>query len=90
MIFGTRLIENDIIDNVKVGVFVSDQSNPTLRENHIHDGQNDGVSVINNEQAKAYIGRDGRFGRDVSLYHFRSQLFVRFVGTIPTADRAVF
>ena len=31
-----------------------------------------------------------RFGRGVSLYHYRSQLFVRFVGTIPTADRAVF
>ena len=37
-----------------------------------------------------YIGRGGRFGRGVSLYHYRSQLFVRFVGTIPTADRAVF
>ena len=32
----------------------------------------------------------GRFGRGVSLYRYRSQLFVRFVGTIPTADRAVF
>ena len=28
----------------------------------------------------------GRFGRGVSLYHYRSQLFVRFVGTVPTAD----
>ena len=36
------------------------------------------------------IGRGGRFGRGVSLYHYRSHLFVRFVGTIPTADRAVF
>ena len=37
-----------------------------------------------------FIGRGGRFGRGVSLYRYRSQLFVRFVGMIPTADRAVF
>ena len=34
--------------------------------------------------------RGGRFGRGVSPYRYRSHLFVRFVGTIPTADRAVF
>ena len=37
-----------------------------------------------------HIGRGGRFGRGGSLYRYRSQLFVMFVGMIPTADRAVF
>ena len=36
------------------------------------------------------VGCRGRFGRGVSLYRYRSHLLVRFVGTIPTADRAVF
>ena len=37
-----------------------------------------------------FTGRGGRFGRGASLYRYRSQLFVRFVGTIPTANWAVF
>ena len=45
---------------------------------------------IGQGQIPIYIGRGGRFGRGVSLYRYRSQLFVRFVGMILTADRAVF
>jgi len=42
---------NDIFRNTQAGVLISNQSNPTLRNNRIFDGQAAGIEITNNATA---------------------------------------
>ena len=41
------LEKNEIFDNAMAGVWISTESDPTLRRNKIHDGQASGICIVN-------------------------------------------
>jgi F-box protein 11 len=42
-----ELEKNEIFDNAKAGVWISTESDPTLRRNKIRDGQAAGIYIFN-------------------------------------------
>ena len=46
------LEENEIFGNAKAGVWISTESDPTLRRNKIRDGQASGICIVNGGKGK--------------------------------------
>ena len=44
---GGLLEENEIFDNAMAGVWIETESDPILRRNKIHDGQESGICIVN-------------------------------------------
>jgi F-box protein 11 len=40
-------VQNEIFDNAMTGVWIETESDPILRRNKIHDGQESGICIVN-------------------------------------------
>ena len=53
---GRGLLEdNEIFDNAMAGVWIKTESDPILRRNKIHDGQEGGVCIFNGGKGEIYL-----------------------------------